>query len=105
MGYIDEHLLSGERVRYRTTQHWAMLIAPGLFCLLGLLAFKLWWLLLIGIVWFGAQWLVRSSSEFAVTNKRVIIKVGLVRRRSVETLLTKVEGIGVDQGIFGRMFG
>ncbi len=42
------------------------------------------------------------TSEFAVTNKRVLIKTGWIRRHSLETLLTKVEAIGVEQGIFGR---
>ena len=49
-------------------------------------------------------WIDRATSEFAVTNKRVIIKVGWIRRRSLETLLTKVEGIEVNQGIWGRVF-
>jgi hypothetical protein len=45
----------------------------------------------------------RSSSVFAVTNKRVVVKVGLVRRHSTEILLRQVEGITVDQGIMGRI--
>ncbi|HKC53154.1 MAG TPA: PH domain-containing protein [Burkholderiales bacterium] len=51
-----------------------------------------------------SRWLARVSSEFAVTNKRVLIKVGFIRRHSLELLLQKVEGIGVDQGIWGRVF-
>jgi len=46
----------------------------------------------------------RSASEFAVTNKRVVVKVGLARRHSTEILLRQVEGITVDQGIVGRIF-
>lgn len=46
----------------------------------------------------------RSSSEYAVTNKRVVVKVGLFRRHSTEILLRQVEGITVDQGILGRIF-
>jgi membrane protein YdbS with pleckstrin-like domain len=45
----------------------------------------------------------RSSSVFAVTNKRVVVKVGLIRRHSTEILLRQVEGITVDQGIMGRI--
>jgi uncharacterized membrane protein YdbT with pleckstrin-like domain len=47
----------------------------------------------------------RHSSEFAVTNKRVVVKVGFLRRHSTEILLRQVEGITVDQGILGRIFG
>jgi len=46
-----------------------------------------------------------STAEFGVTNRRVIIKVGVLRRRTLETLLDKVESISVDQGILGRVFG
>jgi membrane protein YdbS with pleckstrin-like domain len=46
----------------------------------------------------------RRSSVYAVTNKRVVVKVGLIRRHSTEILLRQVEGITVDQGIFGRIF-
>jgi hypothetical protein len=34
-----------------------------------------------------------KTSEFGVTNKRVLVKVGFIRRNSIELLLTKVEGI------------
>ena len=43
------------------------------------------------------------SSEFGVTNKRVIIKVGFIRRRTLELLLRHVEAISVDQSVAGRM--
>ena len=45
------------------------------------------------------------SSEFAVTNKRVILKEGFLRRRTIELLLQKVEAIEVKQGIPARIFG
>ena len=46
-----------------------------------------------------------KSSEFAVTNKRVIFKLGVLTTRSVELLLPKVEGIAVTQSMAGRIFG
>jgi uncharacterized membrane protein YdbT with pleckstrin-like domain len=47
----------------------------------------------------------RRSSEFAVTNKRVIIKLGVLNTRSIELLLPKIEGIEVTQSLSGRLFG
>jgi uncharacterized membrane protein YdbT with pleckstrin-like domain len=44
-----------------------------------------------------------KTSEFAVTNRRVLIKVGWLRRQSLELLLQKVESISVDQSLMGRM--
>jgi uncharacterized membrane protein YdbT with pleckstrin-like domain len=48
--------------------------------------------------------LVRAwTSEFWVSNKRVLIKMGLIRRNSFEIMLKKIEAIAVDQSILGRL--
>lgn len=49
-------------------------------------------------------YLTYATSEFALTDRRALAKVGWVQRWSLEVLLTKVESIGVNQGIGGRMF-
>jgi uncharacterized membrane protein YdbT with pleckstrin-like domain len=43
------------------------------------------------------------SAEFAITNKRLILKYGVIQRRTAEMFLQKVESIGVDQNLVGRM--
>jgi uncharacterized membrane protein YdbT with pleckstrin-like domain len=45
------------------------------------------------------------TSEFAVTTTRLIFKVGLVARYTTELLLSKVESVGVTQGLLGRIVG
>lgn len=47
----------------------------------------------------------RVATEVAVSNRRVLIKTGLLSRRSVEVLLPKVESIGVDESFLGRILG
>ncbi len=115
MGYVEEHLLPGERVRYRAHLHKLIYVLPGLFTLL--LTLGAVWAYLADIVLAAVALFVVGciplllthikyvSSEFAVTDKRVIIKVGWIRRRTLETMLSKVEAIGVDQGIIGRLLG
>jgi len=44
------------------------------------------------------------STELAFTNKRVIAKVGFIRRHTIELRVDRVESIQVGQGIFGRIF-
>ena len=44
------------------------------------------------------------TSDFAVTNRRVIIQVGYIRRTSLEIFLAKVEGISIKQSFIGRVF-
>ena len=88
MGYVDDNLMAGEQVTHRTRLHWTIFVS--LKALLTL---------------FVAPLVARATSEFAVTNRRVIIKVGLVSRRTVELNLEKVESIGVEQTILGRILG
>jgi uncharacterized membrane protein YdbT with pleckstrin-like domain len=115
MSYIDRHLLPGEVVTYRTRLHWKLFVVPVLIALL--MAAAIVWALsasktlyaippaAIAVVVLFLAWIRRHSSEFAVTNKRVIIKLGVTTTRSMELLLTKVEGITVTQSLMGRMFG
>ncbi|MDP3442383.1 MAG: PH domain-containing protein, partial [Ignavibacteria bacterium] len=44
-----------------------------------------------------------KTSEFAITNKRIIAKTGFIRRNAKEILLSRVESIGVDQNVLGRV--
>jgi uncharacterized membrane protein YdbT with pleckstrin-like domain len=45
------------------------------------------------------------TTELALTNQRVIAKFGVIRRRTVELSLKRVESVQVEQGIIGRVFG
>ncbi len=116
MSYINSNLIAGERVVYRTRLHWFVFLAPVLFILVVLLPIA--WLLAQGS-WQSFAWVPlalgllvllpavvkRQSSDFAVTNKRVMMKSGVLTTRSVELLLGKIEAIAVDQSVLGRLFG
>ncbi len=47
----------------------------------------------------------RSSTELAVTNRRVIAKFGFIGRSTVEMNLAKIESVRVEQSVMGRLFG
>jgi len=61
--------------------------------------------LLIGIVMLAPPFVAYGTTELGVTNKRVIVKTGLIRRRTLELLLRQVEAISVDQSLSGRLLG
>jgi len=75
---------------------------------------SLWHLLALGILLLpafglGLVFLVQAyvrykTTELAITTKRVIVKHGFVRRRTIEININKVESIQVDQEILGRLF-
>ena len=115
MSYVDSQLLPGESVVYRARLDKSIFTIPGILGALTLIVLvaSYWYPeeLFVGGI-FGALFVSTalsaythySGSEFAVTNKRVIMKTGWIRRRTLETMLAKVEGIGVDQTLLGRMF-
>jgi uncharacterized membrane protein YdbT with pleckstrin-like domain len=112
MSYVENNLLPNEQITYRAHLHRIIYFFPACLFIAGFLVALVGhgWiagavLAVIGLVLCIPPWIRSWSSEFAITNKRVLIKVGLVRRHSLELLLQKIEGIGVDQGILGRILG
>jgi uncharacterized membrane protein YdbT with pleckstrin-like domain len=117
MGFVDDSLLPGETIVYRAHVHWKVFALPAFFAAaaLALIVSSLLisvneWLAIPGYVLLAPaiivgteRWIRFSASEFAVTERRVLIKVGVIRRHSVEILLEKVEGIGVTQTVPGRL--
>lgn len=115
MGYVERHLLPGELVKHRAHLHKIIFTLPGLFAVAAVAGAVVAFinhlpivggvLLLAGaipLLWVTIEY---RSSEFAVTDKRVIVKVGWIQRRTLETMLGKVEGVGVDQSVTGRVLG
>ncbi len=119
MGYVERHLLPGERVVYKTRLHWVLFVKPALVLLAGLALMIVlrsvqdppWlWMIggavaLVGLFWGLVHYVELMTSEFAVTTSRLIFKVGLISRYTTELLLSKVESIGVQQGLLGRVLG
>lgn len=57
----------------------------------------------MGLALFGYVYIIFVSTELIVTNRRVIVKVGVVSRNTSELYLNRVEGVEVDQSVSGRM--
>ncbi len=53
---------------------------------------------------FIAPLIQRATYEYAITNRRVIVKTGFISRYTYEMPHTKVESISVNQSILGRIF-
>lgn len=86
--YVESVLISGERVEYQARLHWRIYWTPrALFTL---------WL---------SPFIRQLTSEFVITNKRVIMKTGFISRETFEMNLQKIESVNVDQSFFGRLLG
>jgi uncharacterized membrane protein YdbT with pleckstrin-like domain len=129
MSYVESNLVPGEVLIYETRLHWiVMLWHMILGCLLlGLPGVLLLYyaltqtgiesktlhiiegggvaLLVSGVVAILMGMVRRNATEMAVTNRRVVVKTGLVSRKTIEMLLNKVESIEVSETPFGRMLG
>jgi uncharacterized membrane protein YdbT with pleckstrin-like domain len=120
--YIDRIVNPGEAVLVRARPHWVIFLgaAPPLVLAIGV---AVWarlsppsqvtlvaylgsaLLAVVGLVILFSRMLTWVTTEFGVTNHRVIVKRGLISLHTVEMNVDKVESVDVDQTIFGRMLG
>jgi uncharacterized membrane protein YdbT with pleckstrin-like domain len=117
MTSLDRQLLAGEQVVHRARPHWVMFAAPLMLAAAGValgaalqLAEGDYWYAGAAVVGLALLFAVGpalrfATSEFVVTDKRVLARMGILDRHSAETLLTKIEAIGVEQDFTGRLLG
>ncbi len=118
MSYVEKHLMADEEIIYRTRLHWkifwksiAFLTAAIVWSavILAAGAERLWFVPPIVFVLVAAGLALpagirRRVTEFAVSNRRVLIRTGIIRRDSIEMLLEKIENITVRQNLWDRLF-
>jgi uncharacterized membrane protein YdbT with pleckstrin-like domain len=125
VGYAEHNLISGETITYRGRVHWTALVTSVVPMMVidilamaliiaalsreheyrgPLLIAALVLFIISGIVVFAGV-LSRRAAEFVITNKRIIAKVGVLQKQTVEIFLNKIESVGVDQNLRGRMLG
>jgi uncharacterized membrane protein YdbT with pleckstrin-like domain len=99
MGYIDDSLSDGEDVRERFNLHWIARIPMIVWIVLAIPTF--------GVTLFLAlwEWLKLRSTELGVTNRRLVIKKGIISRNTEEMKLSSVETVEIIQGVPGRILG
>jgi uncharacterized membrane protein YdbT with pleckstrin-like domain len=132
---VENNLVAGETLQYQTRHHWIVLLDPLLVSLLlgaagiglfvvsipskagkgrgsaspsfgaGGLAIVGLLLLLAAAGTFAYGIAKRNATEMAVTNKRVLIKTGMTSRKTLDLMLSRVESIGVEETVTGRMLG
>ena len=116
MSRANKGLLTGEEIVYTTKLHWKSLILPIVLVLVATLPslygyfaleFKakaiFLFVALVPLVILLIAVIKRNASEFAVTNMRVAIYLGVMSSQSFEIMLNKIESITVDQDLMGKM--
>lgn len=109
--YIDTILGPDERVLYETDLS-AVTYLPYFFLMFAGLAAGafLWWIdfawwpvMSVSLLFPVIPWLQIQASEFAVTNRRVVMKTGVLSRNVFEMRLAKIESVDLSQSFFGRI--
>lgn len=115
--FAAQNLIQGERILCSAKWHW---MNYALFALVGIAGVYLLYrmikenpyidnvmfiippaiLILVAII----GYISIEHNEFVITNRRIIIKSGIIMRQSYELRLELLESIQVYQGILGRMF-
>lgn len=120
MSYVEKTLQPGETIIYRTRLHWIVFFPSIVLFVAGLAAIifgphaqeemvaKLVGTLGYAMIVFAlamaiSVWVQFISTEMAITNRRVVAKVGFIWRRTIEMERQKVESVSVDQSIIGRL--
>lgn len=104
--YIEENLARDEKIIIKAqvtwlSQFWYLFF--GVLFILSSFGSKSFVGVVIGGLLIAIAAIHVITTELALTNRRIIAKSGLIRRNTIELKVNRVESLGVDQGILGRI--
>ena len=94
MSYIQASLGANERVVKEASFHWSYTLGAVLLALT-----------VIGLVVAIPMLIRKATTEIGITTHRFIMKTGLFSLHTQEMAIHNIEGVKVDQGLFGRILG
>jgi uncharacterized membrane protein YdbT with pleckstrin-like domain len=122
MGYPQRLLTDGEQIEMETRPHWRSMIVPSLALLLtvgaasylaavvpdGALQAVLRWVVLAVALFLIVGWFVRPlvtwlSTDYVFTNRRIITRTGIVRRRGRDLRLSMLNDVSFDYTVLERL--
>lgn len=111
MGYIDKNLLPDERILFRAKKSLIIFFFPfcwmiaAIFCHLNSNPFvvKFAFAPAFAAIFLGFnQYINYMCSDFAITNKRILMREGFFYRHTNDTRLTTIANITVNQSLLGQ---
>ena len=124
MSYLNKNLMTGEKLLLHTKLHWSIFFSAIAWLIITILIFTIcgsWdffnaelfnhplymWLSLasffITLMHGISSYLRYITSQYAITNKRILKKTGLIHRKVLEIFLNKIESVHATQNLFGRL--
>jgi uncharacterized membrane protein YdbT with pleckstrin-like domain len=94
MSYIQDSLGANERIVKQAHFHWSYTLGAVLLALT-----------VIGLIVAIPMLIRQATTEIGITTHRLIVKTGLFSLHTQEMAIHNIEGVRVDQGLWGRIFG
>ncbi|MFZ9079889.1 MAG: PH domain-containing protein [Alphaproteobacteria bacterium] len=98
MKFIKSTLPDNETIEMEISFHWTHTLVAWLYLLF------LGWLI-IGVFLFISMYLEKWTTERALTNRRLILKRGFIRRKTEEISFNRIEEVNLSQSILQRILG
>jgi uncharacterized membrane protein YdbT with pleckstrin-like domain len=131
MSYLDKNMMPDEKIIFRTRKHLIIFLMPGVLLLFTLFfltnntitsgiyegihgifhgtsldaLFSRLPFIVIGLVTIVIglkQWIIYQTSEYIITNKRVIMREGFFDKTVCDTRLSAISHITIDQDLLGQ---
>jgi uncharacterized membrane protein YdbT with pleckstrin-like domain len=122
MAYPEKLLTDGEQVEYDMRPHWRMLALPAL-ALVGVVFVASYALSAMPDGWDPARWVIVglgllllvlwvvvpvvrwATTQYVITNRRVIVRSGVVARQGRDMPLARVNDVHFSYGVVDRLLG
>lgn len=113
MDYLKDNFLEDEKIQYKAKYHIILFLWFAFFIVLSLWHllyrhddfFTSFYFLSLSSLYGIRCLLVYKYSVFVITNKRLIMKSGLIYKKSIDILLNEVGFYRVKQGLIGELLG
>jgi len=127
MDFFKHELMTGEKMLLRTRPHWIIFSTAVGWLVFSLIIFiystlhsfgnfqlamapsifkiASWLTLILGVLYLINAVITYYFTEYVITNRRIMVRRGLIARNTRELLLQKVEGVDLVRTILGRMLG
>lgn len=98
---------------YYARLHWVIFLGPLLLLIIDLIAGwqinPLWevslFIMIFALLWLAMTWVTFQFSSLTIKKKQIILRTGLLVRKTVDIPLNKIESIDISQTLMGSLLG
>lgn len=85
----------------------ALLPLPIGIAIASISSVSIWWFLIVALILVGIvvllAWLKRLDTHYTVTNRRLLVRHGILNRNERSASLERIQNVNTGQGLFGRI--